>query len=148
MVIIFSSTIRCFLMFTCNRLFFIHFIFVQFSSTILILALTSSLVNCNEHGHLPIQFDSRDGKGAYNFGYDTGVAGAHQFHQETRDEFGRVRGRYGYTDPNGKLRLVYYSSGVNGYKAWGNVPGTVSEPDPGYSQPIEFLKAPYECEYR
>lgn len=110
-----------------------------------LVLVTTSLVRGNQHGHEPIQFDTRDRHGAYNFGYDTGVGGAHQFHQESRDEFGRVRGRYGYTDPNGKLRLVYYSSGEGGYKAWGNVPGTSGQPDPGYAQPIDLLKAPYEC---
>lgn len=54
-------------------------------------------------------------------GYDTGLFGAHQFHQERKDKGGQVNGRYGYTDPNGKLRLVYYTSGPQGYQAWGDL---------------------------
>ncbi|XP_053210007.1 uncharacterized protein LOC128393815 [Panonychus citri] len=82
--------------------------------------LMVGLVVCDDYVHNPIQYQSLNNRGGYNFGYDTGLSGSHQFHQESKDDFGVVRGRYGYTDPNGKLRLVYYSSdAVNGYKAWG-----------------------------
>lgn len=86
------------------------------------------LIAAEDYVHNPIQYHSQSQKGTYNWGYDTGLYGAHQFHQENRDERGTVRGRYGYTDPDGKLRLTYYTSGANGYKTW----------VPGASQDIDF----------
>lgn len=76
------------------------------------------MVKCEDYLHSPIQYHSQTNHGAYNFGYDTGLYGAHQFHQENKDENGEVRGRYGYTDPEGNLRLVYYTAGVNGFRSW------------------------------
>ena len=66
--------------------------------------------------HSPIQYHSQNNHGGYNYGYDTGLFGSHQFHQEHKDINGLVKGRYGYTDPNGKLRVVYYKSGPNGFQ--------------------------------
>lgn len=40
---------------------------------------------------------------------------------EYKDADGVVRGRYGYTDPNGKLRVVEYEAGPNGFVARGDV---------------------------
>lgn len=115
--------------------------FTQFRPLVALL-LVALLVDCQEYDHEPVHYETRTGRGAYSYGYDTGLTGSHQFHQESRDEGGRVRGRYGYTDPNGKLRLVYYASGQDGYSAWGDVPGRV--PSPGFSTPAQILKAPYE----
>ncbi|XP_076315694.1 adult-specific rigid cuticular protein 11.9-like isoform X1 [Tachypleus tridentatus] len=64
----------------------------------------------------PIQYHSQTDRGTYNFGYDTGSFGAHSFHHEERDDNGIVRGRYGYTDPYGKLRIVQYEAGPFGYR--------------------------------
>ncbi|XP_035212730.1 uncharacterized protein LOC118186709 [Stegodyphus dumicola] len=65
--------------------------------------------------------DSRTGR--YNFAYDTGNDNdiAHSLHMEYRDANGIVRGRYGYTDPRGKLRVVEYEAGPDGFKARGDV---------------------------
>ena len=69
--------------------------------------------------HSPIQYHSQTESGSYNYGYDTGLLGSHQFHQERKDVDGQVRGRYGYTDPNGKMRTVYYKSGPEGFEIIG-----------------------------
>lgn len=79
-----------------------------------LLAVLATLVaNCfaADYVHNPIAYHSQTDRGAYNYGYDTGLYGSHQFHQESKDASGQVNGRYGYTDPNGKLRLVYYTAG-------------------------------------
>ncbi|XP_074599454.1 uncharacterized protein LOC141853854 [Brevipalpus obovatus] len=114
----------------------------MFARTLVVLWLPLFLVLNQVNAHDPIHYETRTGRGAYNFGYDTGLSGSHQFHQESRDESGRVRGRYGYTDPTGKLRLVHYSSGSDGYNAWGDVPGPA--PNPGFSPPVAYLKAPHD----
>ncbi|XP_076315696.1 adult-specific rigid cuticular protein 11.9-like isoform X2 [Tachypleus tridentatus] len=62
------------------------------------------------------RYHSQTDRGTYNFGYDTGSFGAHSFHHEERDDNGIVRGRYGYTDPYGKLRIVQYEAGPFGYR--------------------------------
>ncbi|XP_076318750.1 uncharacterized protein LOC143229826 [Tachypleus tridentatus] len=83
--------------------------------------VTVTAVLAVDYVHHPIQYHSQTDRGTYNFGYDTGLFGAHSFRQEYREENGIVRGRYGYTDPYGKLRVVYYEAGPLGYKAWGDV---------------------------
>lgn len=109
------------------------------------LVILFGLVACDDFDDNPIQYHSQSEKGSYKFGYDTGASGAHQFHQESKDESGVVRGKYGYTDPEGKLRLVYYSSGSNGYQAWGpDIPQPVSPPA-SVQAVKEPLKAPYEA---
>lgn len=70
-----------------------------------------------DYTHDQLQYQSLSTKsGAYNFGYDTGLFGAHSFHQQWRDEDGEVRGRFGYTDPNGDLRITHYRAGRDGYR--------------------------------
>jgi len=84
--------------------------------TFLFVALLSA-ASAIDYTHDNIQYQSlATQNGAYNFGYDTGVFGAHSFHQQWRDDEGEVRGRYGYTDPNGDLRITHYKAGRNGYQ--------------------------------
>ncbi|XP_022237506.1 uncharacterized protein LOC111084988 [Limulus polyphemus] len=83
--------------------------------------ITATTILAVDYVHHPIQYHSQTDRGTYNFGYDTGLFGAHSFRQEHRDENGIVRGRYGYTDPHGKLRVVHYEAGTFGYHAWGDV---------------------------
>ncbi|XP_015904189.1 uncharacterized protein [Parasteatoda tepidariorum] len=61
--------------------------------------------------------------GRYNFAYDTGNDNniAHSMHMQYQDADGMVRGRYGYTDPRGKLRMVEYEAGPDGFIARGDV---------------------------
>ena len=71
-----------------------------FSFVILIISLTS--IECKNYVHHPVHYQQLLDHDSYNFGYDTGLDGSHQFHQEFKDHSGVVRGRYGYTDPFGK----------------------------------------------
>ncbi|CAG2174197.1 unnamed protein product [Oppiella nova] len=84
-------------------------------------------VRSEDYIHQPIQYHSQTDSGTYNYGYDTGLFGAHQFHQEHKDAAGEVRGRYGYTDPNGKLRLVHYKSGPKGFEIISDTESTNTE---------------------
>ncbi|KAL1419372.1 hypothetical protein MTO96_005446 [Rhipicephalus appendiculatus] len=52
--------------------------------------------------------------GSYKFGYDTGGQQQH-FRQEERTSDGTVRGRYGFTDANGYLRVIEYVADETGY---------------------------------
>ncbi|CAG2114862.1 unnamed protein product, partial [Medioppia subpectinata] len=59
---------------------------------------------------------------SYDFKYSTGREGPAQlFREEHRDHDGTVRGKYGYVDPNGKLRVVEYTAGAQGYVVSGDV---------------------------
>ena len=82
--------------------------------------------------HNPIQYHSQTPRGSYNYGYDTGLYGSHQFHQENKDNHGVVRGRYGYTDPDGKLRLTYYTAGPDGYNV-------IKDTTPADRTPVETV---------
>lgn len=90
-----------------------------FSTFIGLIIVTTVLAV--DYVHYPIQYHSQTDRGTYNFGYDTGLFGAHSFRKEHRDESGIIRGRYGYTDPHGKLRVIHYEAGTFGYHAWGDV---------------------------
>lgn len=48
----------------------------------------------------------------FQFGYQTDNG----FREETRAPDGTVQGQYGFTDADGKQRVVKYSAGVNGYQ--------------------------------
>ncbi|KAF8796564.1 hypothetical protein HNY73_000924 [Argiope bruennichi] len=90
----------------------------------LLLALPSAYLQ--EHAeHREFQYNSvvDPSTGRYNFAYDTGNDNdiAHSLHMQYQDANGIVRGRYGYTDPRGKLRMVEYEAGPNGFIAKGDV---------------------------
>lgn len=55
------------------------------------------------------------GKGSYKFGYDTGDGPHQNFRQEERSSDGTVRGRYGFMDANGYLRIVEYVADDSGF---------------------------------
>lgn len=85
--------------------------------------------------------------GQYNFAYDTGNDNeiAHSTHMQYRDASGVVRGRYGYTDPRGKLRVVEYEAGPNGFVARGDV-GPDSSPHDQTPETQVPQTAPYTQE--
>lgn len=61
---------------------------------------------------------------AYQFAYNTGSgssADASHFREESRDARGLVVGKYGYVDPYGKLRVVSYTAGPQGFVASGDI---------------------------
>ncbi|GBM07870.1 hypothetical protein AVEN_96489-1 [Araneus ventricosus] len=63
-------------------------------------------------GRVQYQLIHRD---SYQFGYDTGTGPSQSFREETRDSGGTVRGRYGYIDPLGTLRIVDYMADHTGF---------------------------------
>ncbi|XP_035219559.1 larval cuticle protein 16/17-like [Stegodyphus dumicola] len=54
-------------------------------------------------------------KDVYQFGYDTGTGPSQSFREETRDADGIVRGRYGFIDPLGALRIIDYMADHTGF---------------------------------
>ncbi|GFY54363.1 cuticle protein 16.8 [Trichonephila inaurata madagascariensis] len=66
----------------------------------------------------------------YEFGFDFGDGlGMTQHRAEIADGTGAVRGKYGFTDPQGLFRNVEYIADVNGYRAVirSNEPGATSQ---------------------
>ncbi|XP_076373795.1 uncharacterized protein LOC143258548 [Tachypleus tridentatus] len=55
------------------------------------------------------------GFGTYKYGYDTGSGPNQSFRQEERAENGTVRGRWGYVDSYGMLRVTEYLADATGY---------------------------------
>lgn len=56
-----------------------------------------------------------EGPGTYKFGYDTGSGPRQSFREEERRRDGVVRGRYGYVEPSGALRVVEYRADATGF---------------------------------
>lgn len=96
----------------------------------LILCVSVATVTCDNLVDHSIQYQRLNpSHGTYNYGYDTGLSGSHSFHQEKKDPItGTVRGRYGYTDPNGHLRLTNYEAGPNGYNVVSSAQVTHAKP--------------------
>ncbi|XP_071455310.1 cuticle protein 6-like [Hetaerina americana] len=55
--------------------------------------------------------------GTYHFGYDTGGSYHQSYREEKRDSKGRVKGKYGFVDPSGVLRVIEYEADENGYRS-------------------------------
>jgi len=69
-----------------------------------------------EPQRLSFQIHGQEGPHSYRFGHDTGLGYNRQFRYEERDNYGQVKGRYGYYDQEGQLRIVNYSADpVTGY---------------------------------
>jgi hypothetical protein len=61
---------------------------------------------------------------AFQYDFNDGY-GMSQDREETKDEYGNVKGSYGYKDPAGIYRKVEYTAGADGFKA------VVSSNEPG-----------------
>lgn len=99
-------------------------------SPLLVLCACVTAALCDNLVDHSIQYQRLNpSRGTYNYGYDTGLSGSHSFHQEKKDPVtGTVRGRYGYTDPNGHLRLTNYEAGPNGYNVVSSAQVTHAKP--------------------
>ncbi|XP_022709625.1 DNA-directed RNA polymerase II subunit RPB1-like isoform X3 [Varroa jacobsoni] len=62
-------------------------------------------------------------EGDYKFGYDTGKGNENgqSFREETRLPDGSVKGAYGFIDASGKMRIIRYTAGKDGFKAEGDI---------------------------
>ncbi|XP_018010584.1 nuclear pore complex protein DDB_G0274915-like [Hyalella azteca] len=63
-----------------------------------------------ENHEAGLQYQLMNGKGGYEFGYDTRgtKGGAKHFRHERRDDDGSVSGHYGFIDANGDLHIIGY----------------------------------------
>lgn len=59
---------------------------------------------------MQFQIHGQEGPHSYRFGHDTGDGYNRQFRYEERDDYGVVKGRYGYYDHTGQLRIVNYTA--------------------------------------
>ena len=113
-----------------NLQFFAIFLKSEMCKVLVLPILFLTAVFAEDLVHNPIQYHSQTPRGSYNYGYDTGLYGSHSFHQENRNANGQVRGRYGYTDPDGNLRLTYYTAGPQGFNVIKDTPAPASAPVP------------------
>jgi len=73
-------------------------------------------VDYEESQKMQFQIHGQEGPQSYRFGHDTGIGYNRQFRYEERDDYGVVKGRYGYYDQHGQLRIVNYSADpITGY---------------------------------
>ncbi|XP_069701786.1 cuticle protein 6-like [Periplaneta americana] len=70
-------------------------------------------IPANEEAHFKI-LNALDG--SYHFGYDTGLMKYQSFREEIRDADGHVRGKFGFIDPQGVLRITEYVADTLGYR--------------------------------
>jgi len=69
---------------------------------------------------LSFQIHGHDGPHSYRYGYDTGNGYNRQFRYEEKDGKGQLKGRYGFFDQYGDLKVVNYSADpYKGYHAEG-----------------------------
>ncbi|GIX81081.1 uncharacterized protein CEXT_598341 [Caerostris extrusa] len=66
-------------------------------------------------GHGPTTTSELRGPGTYKFGYDTGPGPNQSFRQGREGPEGEVKGRYGYVEPSGALRVVEYKADASGF---------------------------------
>ncbi|KAG8198322.1 hypothetical protein JTE90_021572 [Oedothorax gibbosus] len=74
-----------------------------------------------------VQYQLQD-HNSYRFGYDTGTGPSQSFREETRDPDGTVRGRYGFIDPLGTLRIVDYMADHTGFHILSSLKLTAEAP--------------------
>ncbi|XP_018357393.1 PREDICTED: uncharacterized protein LOC108757471 [Trachymyrmex cornetzi] len=63
---------------------------------------------------IDFQIRNHRGPGTYVFGFDTGHGKNRQYKMEERRRDGSVKGRYGFYDAKGNLRIVNYIAGPAG----------------------------------
>lgn len=73
-------------------------------------------VEYEENQKMQFQIHGQEGPQSYRFGHDTGLGYNRQFRYEERDDYGVVKGRYGYYDQYGQLKIVnYMADPISGY---------------------------------
>ncbi|EZA54712.1 hypothetical protein X777_04997, partial [Ooceraea biroi] len=84
----------------------------------------------SDGSRVDFQIRNHQGPGTYIFGFDTGHGKNRQYRIEERLQDGSVKGRYGFYDAKGKLRIVSYIAGPNGgyqerhHETFAHKPGT------------------------
>ncbi|GIX88224.1 cuticle protein 14 isoform b [Caerostris extrusa] len=92
------------------------------------------------------QYNSQDGIGNYQFGYNEDHSSGGTFRKETGDAWGNKYGSYGLRDADGRYRVVNYVADQAGFRAAvkTNEPGVAPE-DPAsatINKPESFISAP------
>ncbi|KAM0727939.1 hypothetical protein ACS0PU_005408 [Formica fusca] len=71
----------------------------------------------SDESRIDFQIRNHQGLGTYIFGFDTGSGKNRQFKMEERLQDGSVKGRYGFYDAEGQLKIINYIAGpINGYQ--------------------------------
>ncbi|XP_032663003.1 uncharacterized protein LOC116840433 isoform X2 [Odontomachus brunneus] len=71
----------------------------------------------SDGSRVDFQIRNHRGPGTYIFGFDTGHGKNRQYRLEERLRDGSVKGRYGFYDAKGKLRIInYVAEPSNGYQ--------------------------------
>ncbi|XP_019698062.1 uncharacterized protein LOC105185474 [Harpegnathos saltator] len=71
----------------------------------------------SDGSRVEFQLRNHHGPGTYIFGFDTGHGKNRQYRVEERLKDGSVKGRYGFYDAKGKLRIVnYVAAPSSGYQ--------------------------------
>ncbi|XP_050461362.1 uncharacterized protein LOC126856673 [Cataglyphis hispanica] len=71
----------------------------------------------SDDSRIDFQIRNHRGLGTYIFGFDTGSGKNRQFKMEERLQDGSVKGRYGFYDAKGQLKIISYIAGlINGYQ--------------------------------
>ncbi|XP_012526815.1 uncharacterized protein LOC105831317 isoform X1 [Monomorium pharaonis] len=68
----------------------------------------------SDGSRVDFQIRNHQGPGTYIFGFDTGHGKNRQYKMEERRRDGSVKGRYGFYDAKGKLKVVSYIAGPTG----------------------------------
>ncbi|GIY51550.1 cuticle protein 14 isoform b [Caerostris darwini] len=99
------------------------------------------------------QYNTQDGIGNYQFGYNEDHSSGGTFRKETGDAWGNKYGSYGLRDADGRYRVVNYVADQAGFRAAvkTNEPGvapedpasaTINKPEPFISAPIKTVSKP------
>lgn len=68
----------------------------------------------SDGSRIEFQIRNHQGPGTYIFGFDTGHGKNRHYRVEERFRNGSVKGRYGFYDANGKLKIIDYVGGLIG----------------------------------
>ncbi|KAL6424928.1 hypothetical protein ACFW04_010063 [Cataglyphis niger] len=80
-------------------------------------AISKRTTEKSSDDRIDFQIRNHRGLGTYIFGFDTGSGKNRQFKMEERLQDGSIKGRYGFYDAKGQLKIVNYIAGpINGYQ--------------------------------
>ncbi|KAL6254899.1 hypothetical protein P5V15_014240 [Pogonomyrmex californicus] len=82
-----------------------------------IVSSKKAMDQLSDGNRIDFQIRNHQGPGTYIFGFDTGHGKNRQYKMEERLRDGSVKGRYGFYDAKGQLRIInYIASPVGGYQ--------------------------------
>ncbi|XP_076357702.1 uncharacterized protein LOC143250688 [Tachypleus tridentatus] len=78
-------------------------------------AVTSVFQDTSFHSSREMSYVIRNPDGTYKYGYNTGSGPSQSFRHEEKAYNGTVRGRWGYINPYGYLKVTEYEADDTGY---------------------------------